>query len=527
MRIRFAAAAAVAGGTSGFARKRLRVFDEAADRDLRQSKCEGTLGLEAGPGAVVTEVYAGGPAAAAGIQPKDVVLKIGDTAIQYDCDVDKAAFNRACEPVKVVVRRGGAELDLTLTPVDQIAFLTKACIDGNPSACFRDAWLQWDRSQNAPDLFATACNGGSGEACAYQGLQLSEKSDTLSQALPVLERACELRSGSGCATLGFLYATGKSVTKDDKKATALYRKSCELGDAQGCYNAGLMADSGRGTKEDAAKAAADYEKACDLGSSTGCTNLGFLYERGRGVKEDRARAVALYQRGCDGSSCSASNLGGCVNVGRAYRDGIGVAKDAAKAAEVFRAACERRDSQHDPQGVANGARACSLLGGLLIAGDGIPEGHGARPRLLDPGLRPRRCVRLLQRGGLLQLGFGRGSREGGFVLRSRLQAGRRRELPRARGRVPERATASKRTPEWRRPSRSRPATSASRRPAPSRNRRRRRASPGRPARRPVRLGLRPRAPCAPRRAAVRPGASPRASRPEDASSAPPRERLRR
>ena len=163
------------------------------------------------------------------------------------------------------------------------------------------------------------------------------------------------------------------MTKDDKKATALYRKSCELGDAQGCYNAGLMADSGRGTKEDAAKAAADYEKACDLGSSTGCTNLGFLYERGRGVKEDRARALALYQRGCDGSSCSASNLGGCVNVGRAYRDGIGVAKDAAKAAEVFRAACERRDSQDDPQGVANGARACSLLGGLLIAGDGIPK----------------------------------------------------------------------------------------------------------------------------------------------------------
>ena len=374
MRIRFGAVATATAAGLALALLGSGCASSAKPATAAASKCEGTLGLEAGPGAVVTEVYAGGPAAAAGIQLKDVVLKIGDAAIQYDCDVDKAAFNRACQPVKVVVRRGGAEVDLTLTPVDQIAFLTKACIDGNPSACFRDAWLQWDRSQNAPDLFATACNGGSGEACAYQGLQLSEKSDTLSQALPVLERACELRSGNGCATLGFLYATGRAVTKDDKKATVLYRKSCELGDAQGCYNAGLMADSGRGTKEDAAKAAADYEKACDLGSSTGCTNLGFLYERGRGVKEDRARAVALYQRGCDGSSCSASNLGGCVNVGRAYRDGIGVAKDAAKAAEIFRAACERRDSQQDdPQAVTNGARACSLLGGLLIAGDGIPK----------------------------------------------------------------------------------------------------------------------------------------------------------
>ena len=195
-RIRYAAAAAVAAALLVLLGSGCASSSKPPTATSAKSKCEGTLGLEAGPGAVVTEVYAGGPAAAAGIQPKDVVVKIGDTAIQYDCDVDKAAFNRACEPVEVVVRRGGADLDLTLTPVDQIAFLTKACIDGNPSACFRDAWLQWDRSQNAPDLFATACNGGSGEACAYQGLQLSEKSDTLSQALPVLERACELRAAA-------------------------------------------------------------------------------------------------------------------------------------------------------------------------------------------------------------------------------------------------------------------------------------------------------------------------------------------
>ena len=337
------------------------------------SACEGMLGFEAGPGAVVKAVSPGGPAEAAGVRVGDVVVKIGDQSIRFDCDVDQAAYNRSCDPVKVVLERGGSEVDVTITPVDQRAFLTKACIDGQPSACFRDAWLQWDRSRPNPDLFGTACNGGSGEACAYQGLQLSDDPSTAGQAVPVLEKACELRSGSGCATLGFLYATGKAVAKDDRKATALYRKSCELGDAQGCYNAGLMLDSGRGVKEDPAKAAVDYEKACDLGSSTGCTNLGFLYERGRGVKEDRPKALAMYQRGCDGSSCSPSNLGGCVNVGRSYRDGIGVAKDAAKAAEVFRAACERKTADGDPNATANGARACALLGGLYMAGEGIPK----------------------------------------------------------------------------------------------------------------------------------------------------------
>jgi uncharacterized protein len=356
-----------------------------------RAPCEGTLGFEAGPltraartklgsgaskdaaGAIVTAVLPGGPAASAGIQVDDVIEKIGDQSIANVCDVDKAAYNRACEPVQVTLRRGGNTMDVTLVPVDQTAFLSKACIDGSPAACFRDAWLQWDRTHAAPDLFGTACNGGSAEACAYQGLQLSQIPEQVAEAPAVLERACELQSGSGCATLGFLYASGKAVKKDDKRAAALYRKSCELGDPQGCYNAGLMEEGGRGVKQDAARAAADYEEACRLGSATGCTNLGFLYERGGGGRTDKARALALYQQGCDGTSCSPSNLGGCVNVGRSYRDGIGVAKDEAKAAEIFRAACERPLNDNDPHASTNSARACSLLGGLYIAGEGIPK----------------------------------------------------------------------------------------------------------------------------------------------------------
>ena len=108
MRIRFAAAATATAAGLALALLGSGCASSTKPATAPASKCEGTLGLEAGPGAVVTEVYAGGPAAAAGIQLKDVVLKIGDTTIQYDCDVDKAAFNRACQPVKVVVRRGGA-----------------------------------------------------------------------------------------------------------------------------------------------------------------------------------------------------------------------------------------------------------------------------------------------------------------------------------------------------------------------------------------------------------------------------------
>jgi len=355
-------------------------------------RCRGTLGLEVGPlsrevrkklglladskGAVVTSVYPGGPAANAGIRENDILERIGGTAIVFDCDADRAAYNRACEPATAMIRRGGIEMEVTLVPVDQLPFFEKACDGGNLDACFRKAWLPWDRKHEDPrtlELFESACKAGSGEACAYEGLQLSENPERAGDSVPVLQRACELQSAGGCATLGFLYATGKAVAKDDKRAAALYRKSCELGDAQGCYNAGLMSDDGRGVKEDAARAAADYDEACELGSATACTNLGFLYERGRGVRQDRAQAFALYERGCAGTSCLGSNLGGCVNAGRAYRDGIGVAVNEEKAALIFREACDRKQNEDDIHAAENGARACSLLGGLYIAGDGIPK----------------------------------------------------------------------------------------------------------------------------------------------------------
>jgi TPR repeat protein len=359
------------------------------------ARCVGTLGIEAGPisrqarkklalpedekGALVTSVLPGGPAAAAGILPNDVVERIDSTPIVNDCEFGNAAFHRAsCGPVRVSVWRAGASLEMTLVPVDQTALLEKTCQDGNADACFREGWLLWSRRggpkvDRALELFTAACKAGSSDACAYEALQLMDTPDRGSESLAAAERSCELGNGGGCAHLAFLYATGKFVKKDDHRATTLYTKACDLGDPQGCYNVGLMADDARGGPRDLVRAVAKYAEACTLGSAIGCTNLGFLYENGRGVKTDKLKAVALYQHGCDGSSCQRSNLGGCVNVGRAYRDGIGVAKDEARAAEIFREACDRKLDPDDIHAAENSARACSLLGGLSIAGDGIPK----------------------------------------------------------------------------------------------------------------------------------------------------------
>jgi len=353
------------------------------------------LGLPADfGGAVVTDVWPGGPAAAAGLRPDDVIEEIGGSRIANDCDFDDAAFHRVCGPARVAVWRSGARSDVILDATEETSFIAKACQDGSADACFREGWLLWSRKggpnvARALELFTASCKAGSGRGCAYEALQLMDEPERSSDSVAAAERSCHLGDGGGCAHLAFLYATGKFVTRDDHHAATLYGKACDLGDPQGCYNVGLMAEDGRGGPRDVARAVSRYEEACSLGSSTGCTNLGYLYEHGTGVRTDKGKALALYRRGCEGTSCQPSNLGGCVNVGRAYRDGIGVPVDEAQAATIFREACDRPVNRDDIHAAENGARACSLLGALDTAGDGIAK---------DPGKGLELSVRGCDRG---------------------------------------------------------------------------------------------------------------------------------
>ncbi len=359
-------------------------------------RCDrGTLGLEARPisrqlrkklalpdgvrGAVIVQALPGGPAAAGGILPGDIVEEIGPARIGNACEFADAAYDRSCDPVRILLRRAGAIVETKLVPVMQEPFFERSCRDGIAEGCFRQARALWIRNQGndrdrALDLYDNSCLAGSAEGCAEEGLRFfKEIPDRAKDAVAVLRRACDLESGAGCTHLAFLYATGsgKLVARDDRRAAPLYARACDLGDAPGCYNAGLMAEEGRGVARDISRAAARYEEACGMGSSTACTNLGFLAEHGRGVRKDPARAAALYKRGCDGTSCQRSNLNGCVNLGRAYRDGIGVEKDAARAAPIFQDACHRKPDPEDVNPGENSSRACSLLGALYLAGDGF------------------------------------------------------------------------------------------------------------------------------------------------------------
>jgi TPR repeat protein len=345
----------------------------------------GALGIEPGAmspaGATIAAVLPGSPADAAGFREGDVLQQVGDRRIEWSCQIAALLFDRACEPVLVVVTRDGATIEQTLTPIDQGSFYEKACEGGNATACFRLATFE-SHSDRRVELSEEACKNGSADACAQYGYLLM--TDDSPEAVQVLEDGCDRRSGAACTHLAYLYAVGKIVERDDLRSLEFYTRGCSFGDANGCYNQGLMRDQGRGFAISAASAAPAYEQACNEGVSKACTNLGFLYENGKGVRRDLVRAAGFYRRGCEGSPCEPSNIRGCVNLGNAYRDGIGVEKDPTLAAETFRKACESKIDPQDEEAEEARLRACVLLGALEIHGQGVPEDvEGGLARSLD------------------------------------------------------------------------------------------------------------------------------------------------
>jgi uncharacterized protein len=295
-----------------------------------RSCTSGALGIEPGAmtpaGVSIAAVLPDSPADAVGLREGDVLVQIGDRRIAWKCELDTLLFPRDCAPVRIIVTRGGETLEKTLAPVERNALYEKR---------------------------------GSLEANA--------------DSVEILEASCDRRIGAACTHLGYLYAVGKIVAKDDLRSLQFYTRGCSAGDAHGCYNQGLMRDQGRGLAMSATSAAPAYEQACLEGIASACTNLGYLYEHGRGVMRDAMRATGFYRRGCEGSPCSGADIRGCVNLGDAYRDGIGVDKNPTLAAETFRKACASTPGAPGSDDEEARVRGCVLLGALEISGLGVAK----------------------------------------------------------------------------------------------------------------------------------------------------------
>lgn len=167
-----------------------------------------------------------------------------------------------------------------------------ACVRyGFETACYQVALayrdgkslIQWQgRGEEELDL---VCGRSYADACYSYGQLLTKDSDPDRRALgaTALQKACNLRNGAACTTLGFfmegetqLKMEGDILTSGTKYAAALmlYERGCIYGEVQGCANAAITYANGEpGVPIDAAKAAEFHGKACKLGRQKSCEQI--------------------------------------------------------------------------------------------------------------------------------------------------------------------------------------------------------------------------------------------------------------
>jgi TPR repeat protein len=82
--------------------------------------------------------------------------------------------------------------------------------------------------------------------------------------------------------LGFCYAKGEGLLKDDVLAVSWYRKAAEQGYAKAQFNLGVCYSKGRGVPLDAVEAVRWYRKSVEQGYAGAQCNLGLCYFNGDG-----------------------------------------------------------------------------------------------------------------------------------------------------------------------------------------------------------------------------------------------------
>ena len=109
-------------------------------------------------------------------------------------------------------------------------------------------------------------------------------------ALDWLTRAGEQGRPSALSLLGYMYATGDLVPKDEKRAFIFLLGAARLGDSAAQNNVGQMLELGRGTASDPKGAFGWYKRSAEAGFGPAQVNLARCYIEGRGTAKDEETA---------------------------------------------------------------------------------------------------------------------------------------------------------------------------------------------------------------------------------------------
>lgn len=223
-------------------------------------------------------------------------------------------------------------------------------VDGNPAACaaakvdspsappncaapFRIEIVAIDASSStATELQSPKCPKGlarSGGKCTVPTFSID--ADCSYDDAPTCAQECKKGNAVSCGRLGWAYAHGYSLPKDEARAVDLLNQGCDKGYDEACSALGQMYVKGNSVlKADVAKATQLFERSCNAGISRGCHNMGVFYREGMGVSKDLERALQYFTRACESGLAV-----GCAGVADVLEP-----KDVARSVLFYRRACK-------------------------------------------------------------------------------------------------------------------------------------------------------------------------------------------
>ena len=200
------------------------------------------------------------------------------------------------------------------------------------------------------------------------------------QGGPLLAKACDGGSMTGCYHLGLAHETGAGAPRDPAKAAALFTRACEAHQPGACHSLGLITKTAARTPADIARGhslqgilrrtlrrrllrswppptsagagwrATIRRRPCSIvrpatdGDFRGCTSLGVMYSSGAQMTADPVRAAKAVPRGLRRRRRERLRAPGPV-----YEQALGAERDMTKAMAAYKKGLRRRPPAELPQ----------------------------------------------------------------------------------------------------------------------------------------------------------------------------------
>lgn len=170
----------------------------------------------------------------------------------------------------------------------------------------------------------------------YEVAKLAFENHEYTKALRYLQPLATLGHPKAQHLLGFMYAEGLGVPRDEDAAARWFAQAAEQGLQEAQVELGALCTLAKGVPKDQAEAVRWFRLAAENGVKEAQVALGFKYARGQGVPHDDARALEWFRQAADQGSNEAS-----AALGFMYTDGRGVPQSDAEAVKWFRRAADR------------------------------------------------------------------------------------------------------------------------------------------------------------------------------------------